>query len=436
VADARTVGAITGKELRAMGIHQNYSPVADVNVNPLNPVIGVRSFSSDPTLAADLTASMAKGLETDGKVIATAKHFPGHGDTKDDSHYAIPEVSHTEAQWWAIDAPPFQAAIKGGIDSIMTAHIVVKSLDPSGDPATLSKPILTGVLREKLGFKGIIVTDSLEMAGVRQKYGDAEAVVRSIEAGADQVMLPPQPDLQFKAVLDAVRSGRISEDQINRSVARVLLLKLARGVIQKPFVDTTKVMDVVGTPEHLASAQAITDKTTTLVKNDANLLPLSKDPRSVLVTGWGVTTTQTLATRLAARGATTTVRETGATPTDAAIADAVTKAKANDLTVVLTNRAWDTTVTDKLAKQQKLVKELLATGKPVITVAVRDPYDIAYYNDAQTHVATYSYTGVAMESLTKVLYGEITPTGKLPVMVPVAGQPTTSLFPFGHGLGW
>jgi beta-N-acetylhexosaminidase len=436
VADARTVGAITGKELRAMGIHQNYSPVADVNVNPLNPVIGVRSFSSDPNLAADLAASMAKGLETDGKVIATAKHFPGHGDTKDDSHFSIPEVSHTAEQWWAIDAPPFQAAIKGGIDSIMTAHIVVKALDPAGDPATLSKPILTGVLRDKLGFKGVVVTDSLEMAGVRQKYGDAEAVVRSIEAGADQVMLPPQPDLQFKAVLDAVRSGRISEDQINRSVARILLLKLSRGVLTHPFVDTSKVMSIVGTPASLATAQAITDKTTTLVKNDAGLLPLSKDPRSILVTGWGVTTTQTLATRLAARGATTTVRETGAAPTDTAIADAVTKAQANDLTVVLTSKAWDTTVTDKQAKQQKLVKALLATGKPVITVAVRDPYDIAYYNEAQTHLTTYSYTGVSMESLTKVLYGEITPTGKLPVMIPVAGDPATSLFPFGHGLGW
>jgi beta-N-acetylhexosaminidase len=436
LADARTVGAITGKELRAMGIHQNYSPVADVNVNPLNPVIGVRSFSSDPKLAGDLTASMTKGLESDGKVIATAKHFPGHGDTKDDSHYAIPEVSHTLEQWWAIDAPPFQAAIKSGIDSIMTAHIVEKALDPSGDPATLSKPILTGVLRQKMGFKGVIVTDALEMAGVRQKYGDAEAVVRAIEAGADQVMLPPQPDLQFKAVLDAVRSGRISEDQINRSVARILLLKLARGVITKPFVDTSKVMKIVGTPASLATAQTITDKTTTLVKNEAGLLPLSKDPRSVLVTGWGVTTTQTLATRMAARGATTTVRETGATPTDAAIDDAVAKAQANDLTVVLTSKAWDTTVTDKQAKQQKLVKALLATGKPVITVAVRDPYDIAYYNDAQTHVATYSYTGVAMESLTKVLYGEISPTGKLPVMIPVAGEPTTPLFAFGHGLGW
>jgi beta-N-acetylhexosaminidase len=237
-------------------------------------------------------------------------------------------------------------------------------------------------------------------------------------------------------VLDAVRSGRISEQRINESVARLLLLKVTRGVITKPFVDTSKVMSIVGTPASLATAQRITDKTTTLVKNDASVLPLSKDPRSVLVTGWGVTTTQTLAGRLAARGATTTVRETGAAPTDAAIADAVAKSQANDLTVVLTMKAWDTTVTDKLAKQQKLVKDLLATGKPVVVVAVRDPYDIAYFDAAPTYLATYSFTGVAIESLAKVLYGEISPQGKLPVDIPVAGDPSTPLYPFGHGLTW
>jgi beta-N-acetylhexosaminidase len=172
------------------------------------------------------------------------------------------------------------------------------------------------------------------------------------------------------------------------------------------------------------------------VKNDTKTLPLTKDPRKILVTGWGVTTTQSLANSLTARGATTTVAQTGATPTDAAIADAVTKAQANDVTVVLTQKAWDTKVTDKLAKQQKLVKDLLATGKTVIVVAVRDPYDIAYFDAAPTYLATYGYAAVSMESLAKVLYGEIAPTGKLPVDIPVAGDPTTPLYKFGHGLSW
>jgi beta-N-acetylhexosaminidase len=436
VADARTAAGITGRELAAMGIRQDYAPVADVNVNALNPVIGVRSFSSDPTLVSDLTVAQVQGYEKDAKIMATAKHFPGHGDTVDDSHTALPTINHTREQWDTIDAPPFKAAIDAGIDSIMTAHIVVPSLDPSGDPATLSKPILTGVLRNELGFKGLIITDALEMAAVRAKYGDAEVAVRAIEAGADQLLLPPAPDVQFKAVVDAVRSGRISEQRINESVKRILLLKLTRGVITKPFVDPAEVATTVGTPASLATAQQIVDKSVTLVKNDTNVLPLSSDPRSVLVTGWGVSTTQSLASGLAKRGATATVRETGAAPTDAAIADAVAKAQANDVTVVLTQKAWDTKVTDRLGKQQKLVKALLATGKTVIVVAVRDPYDIAYFDAAPTYLATYSYAAVSMESLAKVLYGEIAPMGKLPVDIPVAGQPDIPLYPFGHGLSW
>ncbi|GAB2631827.1 glycoside hydrolase family 3 protein [Kribbella swartbergensis] len=435
-ADARTAAGITGRELKAMGIQQDFAPVADVNVNALNPVIGVRSFSSDPQLVADMTAAQVQGFQRDAGIIATAKHFPGHGDTRDDSHTALPTINHTLEEWNTIDAPPFKAAIKAGIDSIMTAHIVVPSLDPSGDPATLSKPILTGVLRKQLGFKGVIITDGLEMAAVRQQYGDAEAAVRAIEAGVDQLLLPPAPDVQFKAVLDAVRSGRISEKRIEESVLRILLLKLKNGILFDPYVDPTQVPATVGTPASLATAQTIVDKSVTLVKNNANLVPLSADPRKILVTGWGVSTTQSLAAGLAKRGATTTVAQTGATPSDAAIADAVAKAKQNDVTVVLTQKAWDTTVTDKQAKQQKLVKDLLATGKPVIVVAVRDPYDIAYFDAAPTYLATYGYAAVSMESLAKTLYGEIKPTGKLPVDIPVAGRPDTALYPFGHGLTW
>ncbi|MGW1341988.1 glycoside hydrolase family 3 protein [Kribbella sp. NPDC002412] len=435
-ADARTAAGITGRELKAMGIRQDYAPVADVNVNALNPVIGVRSFSSDPKLVSDMTVAQVQGYQRDAGIMATAKHFPGHGDTRDDSHNSLPTINHTLQEWNTIDAPPFQAAIKAGIDSIMTAHIVVPALDPSGDPATLSKPILTGVLREQLGFKGLIITDALEMAAVRQQYGDAEVAIRAIEAGADQLLLPPAPDLQFNAVVDAVRSGRISEKRIDESLLRILLMKLKNGVLFNPYVDPAKIPSTVGTPASLATAQAIVDKSVTLVKNDANAVPLSADPRKILVTGWGVSTTQSLANSLATRGATTTVAQTGAAPSDAAIADAVAKAQQNDVTVVLTMKAWDTTVTDKQAKQQKLVKNLLATGKTVIVVAVRDPYDIAYFDAAPTYLATYGYAAVSMESLAKALYGEIKPAGKLPVDIPVAGDPATPLYPFGHGLTW
>ncbi|WP_238150868.1 glycoside hydrolase family 3 N-terminal domain-containing protein [Kribbella sindirgiensis] len=435
---ARAAGAIAGRELKALGITTDFAPDADVNVNPLNPVIGVRSASSDPALAAEIVAAQVKGYQRDGRIVSTAKHFPGHGDTETDSHVGIPEIHHTREEWTEIDLPPFQAAIRAGIKSIMTAHIVVKSLDPSGDPATLSRPILTGILREQLRFDGVVITDSLGMKGVRDKYGDAEIPLRAIEAGVDQLLMPVDPGLAYNSVLDAVRSGRISEARIDESVTRILALKHEGGLVDRPYVDLSRIAKVVGTPANYAEAQRIADRSTTLLRNDADLLPLSPAPRKIVVTGYSPTN---LATALQKRGATTTVKDTGSTPTDAKIADALAASAAADLTIVLTNKAWDTEVTDKLAKQQKLVNGLLASGRPVIVVPVRDPYDVAYFDAPATTLVTYGSTVVSMEALAKVLYGEIAPTGKLPVEIPAKPDPNSPdpapvLHPFGHGLSF
>lgn len=435
-AYARTAAGITGQELRAIGINTDFAPDADVNVNPLNPVIGVRSFSSDPQLTAQLVGAQVEGYQRDGNISATAKHFPGHGDTDTDSHTGIPYITHTREQWEQVDAPPFRAAVDSGIDMIMTAHIVVESLDPSGDPATLSKPIMTGILRKELGFKGVVITDSLGMQGVREKYGDDEVAVRALEAGVDQLLMPPDMDTAWNAVLEAVKSGRISTKDLDAKVRRILTLKVKRGIVDRPYADPAGLDRVVGTPEHLAAADEVTEHTATLVKNDDDVLPLAVDDKRLLVTGYGVTTTATLGDALADQGADVEVRETGASPTDDAVADAVEAAAEKDAVVVTTMKAWDTEVTDKRAGQQKLVKALVDTGTTVIVVAVRDPYDIAYFDDAPTYIATYSYNPVAMQALAKVITGEVNPSGKLPVDIPVAGDPTTVLYPFGAGLGY
>ena len=433
-SDARTAAAITGQELKAMGITTDYAPDADVNVNPLNPVIGTRSFSSHADLVSKMVTAQVQGYQQDGRISATAKHFPGHGDTATDSHTGLPVITHTRQQWEAIDAPPFKAAIKAGVDEIMTAHLLVPALDPSGDPATLSKPILTGILRDQLHYKGVITTDSLAMQGVRDKYGDAEVAVRAILAGADQLLMSPAMDDAYNAVLGAVRSGRISERRLDESVSRILTLKWKRGVITHSWTDPTKVSSVVGTPEHLAAAAAVTDRTGTLVANDDKTLPYAPGGKKVLVTGYGVGTTRTLADGLARRGATTQVVQTGSAPSDAAIASAVAAAADKDAVVVTTMKAWDTSVTDPRGGQQKLVQQLLVTGKPVIVIAVRDPYDIAYLPGVRTYLATYSYSPVAIESAVRLITGEVSPSGKLPVDIPVKGDPQTVLFPFGHGL--
>ncbi|MEX1909697.1 glycoside hydrolase family 3 protein [Janibacter sp. Y6] len=432
--DARTAAAITGRELRAMGITTDFAPVCDVNVNPLNPVIGTRSFSSRPELAAEMVRAQVRGYQRDGSVSSSGKHFPGHGDTATDSHVAFPVITHSREEWEELDAPPFVAAIAEGIDMIMTAHLAMPAFDDSGDPATLSRPILTGLLREELGYEGVIITDSLEMEGVRQKYGDAEVAVRALEAGADQLLMSPALQKALPAVVAAVESGRISRRELDAKVTRVLLMKARRGVVDHPYADPTRLSSAVGTPRNLAAADAITDRTTTLVTNDDGVLPMTAAGSSVLVTGWGATTTKTVADELTAAGATTTLSTTGASPTDAQIASAVAAARGKDAVVVLTMKAWDTAVTDKTRGQQKLVAALQASGVPTVVVAVRDPYDIAHLGDVPTYLATYAYNAVAMGALVRVLTGEVEPTGTLPVDIPAADDPGTVLYPFGHGL--
>ncbi|MET9018902.1 glycoside hydrolase family 3 N-terminal domain-containing protein [Actinopolymorpha sp. NPDC004070] len=433
-AAAREAAAITGAELAALGINHDYAPDADVNVDPGNPVIGVRSFGSDPGLVAELATAQVLGYQRDGRIAATAKHFPGHGDTKVDSHTGIPEIRHTRQQWEDLDAPPFRSVIDAGIDSIMTGHLVFPALDPSGDPATLSHPIVTGLLREELGFTGLVVTDALGMKGVRDKYGDDQVVVLAINAGVDMLLRPPAFDLAHRSLLAAVREGRISRHRLDEAVGRIVRLKLANGIVHHPTVDVSAVENTVGTQAHLDRADRITETTTTVVRNDG-LLPARVDGRRVLVVGAGGSAVRYLADALADRGADTGTMSTGTRPTDAAIAGAVGAAADADLTVVLTSKAWDTEVTDPQARQRLLVGELLGTGRPVVVVAVADPYDLAYADRAQAGVAVYAPTAVTMRALARVLCGEVGPRGRLPVEIPTADG-TGVLYPYGHGLTW
>ncbi|MGW3996212.1 glycoside hydrolase family 3 protein [Amycolatopsis sp. NPDC004772] len=425
---ATQAATILGRELRAVGINQDFAPDSDVNSNPVNPVIGVRSFSGQPGLASDFVTAEVKGFEQ--SVAATAKHFPGHGAAPTDSHTGLPRIDSTEAQWRATDVPPFKAAIKAGIDSIMTAHIQFPSLDPSLEPATLSKPIVTGKLRGELGYDGVVITDSLEMQGVREMHSDAEIPVLALKAGVDQLLMPVHLDVAINAVLAAVKSGDIPMRRIDQSVLRVLKLKFKSGILFSPFVDPNRVMKTVGTPSNLATAQDIADRGITAVANDAGLLPLKQKPATALVTGWGVSTTTTLAQKLTAHGTAATAYQTGQTPTDAQVAQAVAKAQTADLVVVLTNNI----ATYPL--QTKLLDALQATGKPVVAVAAQIPYDAGYPSAVKTWLATYGYIGPTLEALAKVVLGETKPVGKLPVDIPAGADVQTVKYPFGHGLTW
>ena len=436
--DARTLGRISGAELRAMGVNQDYSPDADVNVNPANPVIGVRSFGADPDAVAGLVAAEVKGYQS-SQVAATAKHFPGHGDTAVDSHFGFPVITHSREVWEALDAVPFRAAVKAGIGSIMTAHIMVPALDDSGDPATLSHPILTGILRGELGYDGVVITDSLGMEGVRQKYGDDRVPVLALKAGVDQLLNPPSLDVAWNAVLKAVQGGELTEARLDESILRVLRLKERLGLFEDVYVSRAGVDRTVGTPAHLAAADRIAERTTTLLVNSAGLLPLSRRTHGkVLVVGadpaspTGTTgpPTGVLAAALGESGFTATALSTGTAPSAATVAKAVTAARAADAVVVAT---YNVTAADA---QKTLVEQLVATGKPVVAVAVRNPYDVAQLPAVSAYLASYSWTDVELRAAARVIAGRVRPRGKLPVAVQRADDPTQVLYPVGHGLSY
>ncbi|MGW1192126.1 glycoside hydrolase family 3 protein [Streptomyces sp. NPDC002559] len=437
-SDTRRAGQIAGAELAAMGINQNYAPDADVNVNPANPVIGVRSFGSDPQSVAAMVAAQVKGYQSSG-IASTAKHFPGHGDTSTDSHTGLPVINHTREQWAELDAPPFRAAIAAGIDSIMTAHIVVPALDPAEDPATLSHPILTGILREELGYDGVVVTDALGMEGVRTKYGDDRVPVLALKAGVDQLLNPPNLDVAWNAVLAAVKNGELTEARLDESILRVLRLKAKLGLFDDPFVSRREVDRTVGTRAHLAAADRIAERTTTLLANEGAVLPLSRrSHKNLLVVGAdpaspsGTTgpPTTTLATAFGELGYAATALSTGTAPTRAKIDEAVAAARGKDAVVVATYNVSAT------SSQRILVSALAATGVPVITVAIRNPYDIAQLAGTGfvANLATYSWTDVELRAAARVIAGRVEPRGTLPVPVQRADDPTRVLHPVGYGL--
>lgn len=393
-ADARAAARVTGTELRAIGINQDFAPVADVNVNPRNPVIGPRSFGSDPSRVSAMLTEAIGGYQ-DAGVAATAKHFPGHGDTATDSHTGLPVITHSRRTWERLDAPPFTAAIASGVDVIMTAHIVVPKLDRSGDPSTLSRTVLTGLLRGALGYKGVIVTDSLEMAGARRKYSETAVPVRAILAGADQLLMPPSLPRAYNAVLSAVRSGRIAQKRLDESVARIIQLKQRRGLFKGTVVDPAKAGAAIGTAAHRAAARQVAEHAVTLVRNDGGLLPLKG--RTVGVTG---PDSAALAAALRRQGVQT------ATP------------GAADVTVLTTVDAGHATAARVRALR----------SKPVVVAALGRPYDLDAAEGAKAALATYSPGTAAIEALAKVLTGAVSPVGHLPV--PAAGKPV------GHGLGY
>ncbi len=426
---ARAAARVTGAELRAVGILQNLAPVADVNSNAANPVIGIRSFGSRPDHVAGFTSAQVAGLQDDAGIAATAKHFPGHGDTNVDSHVGLPVIRKTETEWWSVAAPPFEAAIEAGVDVIMTAHVVVPALDRSKRPATLSEPILTGVLREAMGYEGVIMTDSLNMAALRDRFSDKRIPVLALKAGADVLADPPDLRKAYAAVVDAIESGELTTERIEKSVERILRLKKRLGLLDEAFVDEAAVAAQLGTPEHKVTAREVSDAGITVLRRREGWLPLPKR-WSVLLTGWNDSAVRQVPERLRAGGREVVTRWTRDNPTKTQIKSALRAAKKHDITFVFTGHLAS------FPRQREFVRQLLRFGGRVVIVSVQSPYDVGWFPWAAGHIVTYGTVPVSMRSLAKVMNGETPASGRLPVRIPKLKRPEDTWFRFGHGVTW
>ncbi|WP_353853954.1 glycoside hydrolase family 3 protein [Bacillus sp. Bos-x628] len=483
--NAYNTGKIIGKELKALGINTNFSPVLDVNHNPNNPVIGVRSFSSDPELVTKLGLQTMKGLQKED-TISTLKHFPGHGDTAVDSHYGLPLVEHDLERLKKVELYPFQQAINAGADMVMTAHVQFPAIDDTtykskkdGEdimvPATLSKKVITHLLKENMGFQGVVVTDALNMKAIADNFGQEEAVIMAIKAGVDIALMPaPVTSLKteknlenvFNALKRAVLTKEIPMSQINQSVEKILQLKIKRGIIsaKKPVSLEKKIKkasQVVGKKSHRRTEQKMAREGITLLKNNHKTLPFKpkKNNRILVMAPYQDQTeamsvtiqslikqkkikpvriqTYSFADRAFSKEIANFIKEadyviTGSyvVQNDPAVNDGIIDDNVQD------PKKWAT------AFPRAVLKETKSQNKKMAIMSLRNPYDAANFEEADALLAVYGFKGYANGQFNQpnipagleVIFGTVTPKGRLPVDIPSVTQPNQTLYPFGYGL--
>jgi beta-glucosidase-like glycosyl hydrolase/CubicO group peptidase (beta-lactamase class C family) len=422
--DAHLMGKITALEARAVGIQWIYAPDADVNSNSGNPIINTRSFGEDPQRVAEFVSEFVRGVQENGG-LATAKHFPGHGDTTADSHIELPVVTADRQRLDRLELIPFRAAIAAGVGSIMTGHLNVPALEPDPNtPATLSSRVLTDLLRKQLGFEGLVVTDAMDMGGITVRYAPGDAAVRAFLAGADALLMPPVPDAAYEALLAAVKSGQISENRLDASVRRILKAKQNLGLQNNRFVDVAAMNSKFGSVAWQAESQEISDRGVTLLRDVPHRLPLdgTRPARAVLICLYadpepypGEDLERELRKRF---DSVVTLRA------DTKFAKAENlKLPAPDsydiailaLFVRVSDRKGDV---DVPADQFPLIQQIYKTGKPVISVGLGSPYLIERFPQAETWLSVFGISDVAQISVARALFGEIPIRGRLPVTIP------------------
>jgi beta-N-acetylhexosaminidase len=445
-------GRISAAEARAIGVHWNFYPDADVNSNPDNPIINTRAFGEEPGQVSEMVKAFIRGVH-DGHGMATAKHFPGHGDASTDSHLSLPRINATRERLDRIELPPFRAAIAAGVDAVMVGHLLVPSLEP--DPlraATISYNISTRLLQDELGFHGIVITDAMDMNGVTRIFGgntpqsSGRAAVEAVKAGADYILIPGDLDGAYNGVLEAAKSGEISESRIDESALKILRAKAALGLHKNRFVDLNAVNNAVALPENLALAQQIADDAVTVVRENRKVLPLPREATagSQFAYHSGPVAGNHLLVlvftddarsdngRALVRKVRERVPDARVIYVDDAIApalaphvlEAVAAARRVIAAVYVIPSAGRAVAGESGSPALEhgpstvLASVLKAANDKTVVVALGNPYLIVQYPNVQNYVCTFSNVPVSEFSAVKFLFGEIPASGHLPITIP------------------
>ena len=419
--DALAAGRIVGREARAVGIHIVFAPTVDVNNNPANPVINTRSYGEDPASVAALSGAFVRGLQEAG-VAATAKHFPGHGDTDTDSHHALPIVGADRARLDSVELVPFRASIQAGAAGIMTAHIALPAIEASNIPATLSPGIMTELLRDSLDFEGLTVTDALTMEGIGEGYPIERSAVLAVQAGADILLMPSSVTRAIDAVVAAVQRGELTEARVTESARRILELKARTDAARNPIVDLEALREVVGAPEHWQAANEIAARAITLLRDRDSLVPLPRDSSLLLITY--APERELDAGRIFAAEVQRAVRRTNAVrigpSSPAGILDSLLAAAGRSHTTVIATYVRRIEGEGRVAIPTHIaawMDSVARTGRTVV-VAQGNPYIVSQIPATGSYLVTYGIGPALERAAAQALVGAAPITGRSPITLP------------------
>lgn len=421
---ARKLGQVLGTEARAVGVHLTFGPVLDVNANPVNPIINTRSFGENPGLVSRLSGAYIRGARESG-LMTTGKHFPGHGDTRVDSHIELPVILANRAHLDAVDLPPFRAAITSGIDAIMTAHIAVTGmLGPDAPPATLAPQFMTDILRKEMSFRGLLVTDAMTMGGVANRYGATEPLILALNAGADILLMPRNVHEAIETLMGALTSGRVQQSRVDEAVRRVLRAKMQAGLRTGRLVDLNAIDGIVNIPANSAIAREVAEKSITLARDARTLVPLNRAAKRILSI-----TFADASDLVAGRVFNQELQRGGFTVATAQIDARTTplqyeslRLRADSADVVITSayvhpRDGKGSIATE-GEMPSLIESLTSAGKSVIAVSFGSPYLLSAFPSVPAYMLAWGGAPVSQRAAAAALLGEIAIGGRLPISLP------------------